>query len=69
VTTATVFSGTDASPSAIVSGSTTISGTTVTQKITAGVTGVIYDVLCTVTTSLGQTLQQDGLLAVIPTSI
>ena len=67
-TVATVYSGVDASPSAMVSGSASISGTQVTQLITAGVTGVVYNLQCTVVTSLGQTLQQQGFLAVLPTT-
>ena len=63
---ATVYSGTDASPSAIVSGSSTISGQTVTQSITAGVVGVTYLLACTITTNLGQTLQLEGFLTVVP---
>lgn len=66
VVSAAVYSGTDASPSAIISGAATASGAVVSQKITAGTVGVIYELTCTVTTSDGQTLQQAGLLAVIP---
>ena len=66
VVTAAVYSGTDASPSGIISGSATSSGAIVTQKITGGVLGVIYELLCQITTSAGQTLQQIGLLAIIP---
>jgi hypothetical protein len=66
--TASVYSGVDASPSAIVSGSASISGSTVTQLVTAGTSGVTYVLLCTVTTSTGQTLQQSALLSVVPTS-
>lgn len=62
---ATVWSGTDGSPSAIISGSATASGSKVTQKVTAGVSGVIYQLLCTITTSLGQTLQSAGYLAIV----
>ena len=64
VVAATVYSGVDASPSAVVSGSATASGTQVTQKLTGGVAGVIYQLICTITTSAGQTLQLAGLLAV-----
>lgn len=65
--TATVWSGTDASPSSIISGSASASGSIVSQKITAGTLGVIYELLCTITTSAGQTLQQVGYLAIQPT--
>lgn len=63
--TATVWSGTDANPSAIISGSASASGSNVTQKITGGTTGVTYRLLCTVTTSGGQTLTRAGYLAVL----
>ena len=65
IVTASVYSGTDASPSSIISGSTTISGQKVTQRITAGVLGVTYKLLCTITTSSGQTLQLSGFLVII----
>lgn len=64
--TATVYSGTDASPSAIISGSASVSGAVVTQKLTGGVLGVLYKLLCAVTTSAGQTLQVAAFLAIAP---
>lgn len=67
VVTASVYSGEDPSPSGIISGSASATNTVVFQLITGGVAGVIYDVLATVTTSLGQTLQLAGYLAVVPT--
>lgn len=66
VVTATVYSGTDASPSSMISGSASISGKNVTQKVTGGTLGVVYELLCTITTSDGQTLQMPGFLAVTP---
>ena len=66
VVTATVYSGTDASPSSIISGSATASGAVVSQKITAGTVGVIYTLLCTITTSAGQTLQMSAFMTIIP---
>lgn len=63
---ASVYSGTDGSPSNIVSGSASASGSNVTQKIAGGVVGVIYQLLCTITTSAGQTLELAGFLAVVP---
>lgn len=66
VTTATVYSGTDASPSSIISGSATISGQKVTQLVTAGTLGVTYLLLCSITTSAGQALQLSGYLVVVP---
>ena len=62
---ATVYSGTDASPSSLISGSATASGAIVSQKLTAGTVGVIYEVICTITTSLSQTLQLAGYVAVV----
>lgn len=66
VVAATVYSGTDANPSAIISGAASASGKIVSQNITAGISGVIYQLLCTITTSLGKTLQQASYLAVVP---
>lgn len=65
VVTATVWSGTDANPSAVISGSASASGDVVTQKITAGVEGVTYRLLCTITTSGGQTLTRAGYLVIL----
>ena len=64
--TATVYSGLDPSPSSVIAASASIVGQQVQQKITGGVLGVIYELLCTVTTSLGQTLELCGYMAVIP---
>ena len=64
--TATTYSGTDASPSAIVSGSASISGAVVTQAITAGTEGVTYLLQCSVTTSASQTLVLEALLVLVP---
>lgn len=63
---AAVYSGTDASPSAIISGSATASGKVVSQKITAGVVGVTYYLTCTITTSASQTLQLAAFMTIIP---
>lgn len=62
---ATVWTGTDATPSAIVSGVASASGTKVTQAITGGTAGVVYKLVCTITTSASQTLSLTGLLAVL----
>lgn len=64
--TSVVYSGTDASPSAIVSGAASISGKKVTQKVTGGLIGVTYLLKCTITTSLGQTLALSAYLVVVP---
>ena len=67
---ATVYSGTDTNPSAILSGTpTVVNGTQVRQLTTGGVNGVTYELDCTVTTSLGQTLIQTGLLSIYSTPV
>ena len=63
---ASVYSGTDASPSAVVSGAATASGAQVTQTLTGGVAGVIYKLVATITTSLSKTLQLSTFMAVVP---
>lgn len=64
---ASVYAGVDASPSSLVSGAASSSGAVVSQLITGGVAGVIYELACTITTSAGQTLQRLGLLPVVAT--
>jgi hypothetical protein len=66
VCTATVYSGTDSSPQSIIAGAASASGQVVTQRVIGGVVGVIYELKCTITTSLGQTLQLVGYLPVLP---
>lgn len=64
--TASVWSGTDPSPSAIVSGAASISGAVVRQLIIQGVLGVVYELLCTAITSLGQSIEISAYQAVVP---
>lgn len=66
VVTCAVYSGTDASPSSMISGADSTSGYLVSQLITGGTVGNVYELLCTIVTSLGQTLVKPGFLAVIP---
>lgn len=66
VCTSVVYSGTDAAPSGVISGAASAAGAIVTQKLTGGTVGVIYEITCTVTTSDSQTLVLVGYLAVIP---
>jgi len=61
-----VYSGVDGSPSSMLSGSAAISGAQVGQLLTSGVAGVIYEILCSAHTSVGQTLYLSAYLAVIP---
>lgn len=69
VVTATVYSGTDAAPAAIISGAASNVGAVVSQNITGGVAGVIYLLLFAITTSLGKTLQIPSLLTVVPNAV
>jgi hypothetical protein len=67
VVTATVYSGNDPSPGSVISGAAIVQNVTqVAQLFTAGVIGVIYSLVCRVTTSLGQTLEQMAYLAIVP---
>lgn len=59
-----VVSGTDSSPSSIKSGSMSISGTTVSQRILGGVSGVTYRLIVTITTSASNTYTTVGYLPV-----
>lgn len=56
---ATVLTGVDASPSAIISGSASIDGYKAKQLVINGVDGVTYKLVCTVTTSDGETLIEE----------
>lgn len=69
VVTCTTWSGTDASPSSMISGAASSSGAIVSQLIIGGVAGVTYYLTCTITTSAGQTLILSGFLVVLPTPI
>lgn len=66
VVTASVYSGVDANPSAIISGTTQISGTKVKQSLTGGVVGTIYELACVITTSLSHVYKQTTYFAVKP---
>lgn len=66
VTTCTVYSGVDASPSSVISGTGTIAGLIVRQDITGGVAGVVYDLTCTAQTSGSHTLIMNAFLTVMP---
>jgi hypothetical protein len=65
-TTCTVYSGTDPTPSSVIDGAPVIAGTTVSQGITGGVTGVLYGLLCEATTSFNEVISQSAILVVIP---
>jgi len=63
--TATVYSGTDSAPSAILSGSPVLSTTSVTQTLVGGVSGVTYLLTATATSSAGRVRSMAGYLSVI----
>ena len=65
-TAATTYSGSDASPSSLIGGSSSVSGGRVTQKVVGGTVGVVYLLVCTAITSTGQTLSLSGYLVVTP---
>lgn len=69
VTTCTVYSGTDPSPSAVISGTGSIAGPLVRQDVTAGVEGVIYSLRAEATTSGSHILVLTALLAVYPAQV
>lgn len=66
---ATLYSGTDSSPSSLVTGAASASSSIVTQKLTTvgRTTGAIYELTCTITTSASQTLLLKGFTAIVPT--
>ncbi len=64
--TASVYQGEDATPSAVIDGTATISGQSVLQSITGGVLGVIYTLLCTANCSDDQILQLSAYLTISP---
>ena len=66
VITAYVYSGTDALPSNIISGSASISGAKVTQTIIGGTAGVTYLLIMQITTSASQQLVLNGYLTILP---
>lgn len=65
---ASVWSGTDATPSVIVSGLPTISGSLVQQKIIGGLPGVIYLISCAVRSSSNNILINEAKLAIRPST-
>lgn len=66
--TASVFAGTDASPSSILSGSATYTANSVTQNITAGTAGVIYTLVFIATGSASHNYGKIARLAVVSDS-
>lgn len=62
---ASVYAGTDNAPEDIIDGAATDSGTTVSQLVTAGVSGVQYILSFAISTSNGQALVKQVRLAVL----
>jgi hypothetical protein len=64
-----VKAGVDPAANSMIQGTATTTGTKVSQMVTAGVAGVLYEPLCTALTSLGQTVELpdpgEGLLMVV----
>lgn len=64
---ASVYSGVDPSPALLLLRAASLVGASqVQQLLTGGVSGVVYELLCKVTTTFAQTVEQTGYLAVIP---
>lgn len=63
---ATLYSGTDTAPGALVNGAASVSGSQVIQSITGGVLGNIYELAYTAVTTLAQRLVITGYFAVVP---
>ena len=57
--------GPDATPAALLSGAPVVGGNVVTQRVSGGVAGTVYTVLCKVTTSAGRVLAVAAHLPVI----
>ena len=55
----------DSNPSAMLSGSASISGSQVKQKITGGVDGTSYKIYCLVDLADGQRLREEALMQVV----
>lgn len=66
VATASVYSGVDASPSALVNPAPAILNSVATLRTQAGVVGTIYVVTVTGTSSLGQIMILQAYLTVLP---
>ncbi len=65
-TTLTVFQGTDADPSSHLSGSSSVSGAIVSQRVANLTTGVTYTLAFTVLTTLSNTITLFSRIACLP---
>lgn len=64
-----VLTGTDATPSAMLSGSPTISGSVVTQKVIGGLPGVVYQLSIAVRTSNSAIVINQAKIAVLTSNV
>lgn len=65
-TTARLYTGTDGAPQSIISAAASVGGTIALQQVTPTIVGNIYDLTCTVITSLGNVLSLDAYFAIVP---
>lgn len=63
---ASVYSGVDANPTGVLSGSASHSGLVVSQKLTLGTIGVVYYLTCLATSSAGEVIEVSTFLAIVP---
>lgn len=66
LTQVSLYSGIDPTPSDLLYQTVSVVGNVCTQKIKAGVVGVIYDVVLGITTSTGRIVQQATRVAILP---
>lgn len=62
--TSTVFAGEDPLPADILFGAPTLAGSTITQVVLGGIPGVIYQLVCIVSGSMGHVYTKGGKLAI-----
>lgn len=62
---ASVYTGTDPTPMAIIDGAAVIVGTKVRQKIIGGVDGVVYTLICVANTTLSHVYSKSASLAIV----
>lgn len=63
--TCVLYSGTDPSPSSMISGAATMTATTVTQSITGGIAGNLYTLVCVATSTGSHNYSMECRIAVI----
>lgn len=63
---ASVHSGVDPAPAAVILGGATVEGQTIVVKVTSSLPGVTYGLTAGIETSTGQVLKKQAYLAIIP---